>query len=238
MLGLSDFWSIYTRNAAGVLSAFPEFEQDDYSYPLKIAPLLLLLPFTISIGALAKSVFDFFTRSEPVKKGHDNTQEKITGLDDAQFDNLLKKIYGYHNGAQSSSSKALIETLQKTPQNIKAKAEVAIQAKNQCLKGSQLKEKLHKTGLDALGNDLKPKTIQQEVLEGEYLNEFLNYQQSLTANAHENTTKEQRALIIDYYTSSHNRGKRLKNMIYSFFNPIVEADLSTAIMDIKANNAC
>lgn len=105
------FSQIYVHNFRGVWSSVTGLWDMYPSGPLTVIVQFLLLPVTLTIGAVVKSLIDFFSRKILNTTVIETVQEKINNMDDKRVRSVIKEIQKKYPYPHSKSSIFLLKEL-------------------------------------------------------------------------------------------------------------------------------
>jgi len=72
---------------------------------------LILLPFTLTVGAGLKTAYDLFTRKIIPEAEMSSLKAKVRKIDNEEMDSLIVDMFEYKEDAQSNSSKTILQFL-------------------------------------------------------------------------------------------------------------------------------
>ncbi|MDP3268664.1 MAG: hypothetical protein Q8M40_06385 [Legionella sp.] len=105
------FSQIYVHNFKGVWSSVTGLWDMYPSGPLTVIVQFLLLPVTLTIGAVVKSLIDFFSRKTLNETVIETVQDKLNNMNDKEIRSVIKGIQKQHPYPHSKSSIFLLKEL-------------------------------------------------------------------------------------------------------------------------------
>ncbi|KTC71685.1 hypothetical protein Lbir_1540 [Legionella birminghamensis] len=204
------FLDIYFRNARGVLRISFDIELWKYAWPVCI----VLLPFTLSLGAGIKTLIDFFSRKNIPETNLKAVDNHIATLD-SDINPLLETINTYSSHAKSLSSQKLCTSLNKI--EIEADSDLAkdINRKKQILQYEQL-------GIDkdpSLLDRYRKRFIANLKLDESRQKRLDDYNTQQTRHHITKRNNNMKAIIREYVSAPHNYGKAMQQTICNHFFP-------------------
>src|SRR5580704_6373282 len=113
-MALKDFFPLYWRNIKGTFFGGFRLMDDDngefeanYAAGLAVLGHILLLPITLTIGALIKTLIDFNTRKPIPKEAIASKKDEIDHYDVTQMLEFINKISQYNTPFSNSSAELL-----------------------------------------------------------------------------------------------------------------------------------
>jgi hypothetical protein len=219
-----NFFDIYRRNAYGAITAFPSAKSYRQVFIFAVAVYLVTIPFTATIGAGIKSIFDYFSRKDIEQETIDSTTTSINSLNHETIKPILEEIT--LQNSKSLSSRQLIKVLKiRIPKALNSAKEKQLSTKKRELQEAQIRNTFPLNVLEILENLDSPCNscwIPKFELKEEYKQAFDVYETDINSFYDNQALENQKTVINDYMKAKHNHGKSMMSNICSFFTPSEE----------------
>jgi hypothetical protein len=214
-----NFIDMYKRNFKGTFfGGFFDPQGTNFVVPFIWIGHIALLPLTLTFGAGIKTLIDFFTRREIPEETINAVDGAIDALDAESIRPLIESIAIYRNGAQSTSSKKLIQMLLHTiPGETIDATSKDLGRKKRELQEAQLGININ----PELRKRYRPSYIANLPLNEESQRQLDAYIAENRVHTNTQQLSKQKGVIKEYLGADHNYGKKMQQIICNYFFPPV-----------------
>jgi len=211
-MGIKYFFSLYWRNVKGSFTK-------PYNFALRLHKAggviiighTALLPVTLTLGAMTKTLIDFFTRKAISTNVLSERKNQINNLNQEKIEKLIQEVLLYK--AMSNSSKRLQNEFRKLPGDMTQEQQEHHEAKKYALAVEQLGVP-EGTSAETIYQKDYICTLQLNEEQQNKLTHFDNEDNKILA---EKSLIKKKQIITDYMSSENNNGKKMLQTIVGFF---------------------